>query len=587
MAAARAAAPFCAARDGGAGLRGPLSTREAATALALVQTSGMSQLAAGAAVGVSQSAVSNLLRRKRLAEAAGEAGCAEDERELDPLRNVKRRTGGRPSGLTDPVKQRIVEAFEKDPFGGVRLVSEGLRANGLPISRPTLYRYLKSLRIDTYTCNNYAQLTMSLIHGLQNHVEAMKEALSSGKWTHANFAYADQTPIYCATGHKTGKARRVLFGECGDTKEGKKIGNLWAVVTVDSVVRAWLTDENGNEESTRAFFLRDTLPPGWLHVYGPEGNLFDILAARGKRLPGRNRQMILCIDRLGKSGRSEYCVAGHHAPQLRVRAREAGVGLLMLPPKGALVNPIELWNLDVKRKVDKWQPDGEPEDDRGRFVRGPRTVDEARQALRAAVTASDKDPKALRHAYHARAAGQQLLAHLEGSRTAAAVAAERAEEARPPFDVWEVAIAPRCRMSTEHAVPKSATVCETYNVYYYQHQLHGLHEGLPAPWRRETDEDGYERSCRLCKPNTVAAKKRDSNVLCCESCPGVFHLECLGRSAMPKGRWECCACAKGEAVTPRVWQDPKKVGKPPRKPRVRRGVALAREEGDTSEEDDE
>lgn len=65
-----------------------------------------------------------------------------------------------------------------------------------------------------------------------------------------------------------------------------------------------------------------------------------MIADHGKRLPSRSRTMNLLIDRLGKSGTSDYPIAGHHTPILRVRARAAGVGLLMLPPKGALVNPI-------------------------------------------------------------------------------------------------------------------------------------------------------------------------------------------------------------------------------------------------------
>jgi hypothetical protein len=66
--------------------------------------------------------------------------------------------------------------------------------------------------------------------------------------------------------------------------------------------------------------------------------------------------MLLLIDRLGKSGASVYPVAGHHTPVLRVRARRAGVGLLMQPPMGALVNPIELWNMHVKTVMNAMQP---------------------------------------------------------------------------------------------------------------------------------------------------------------------------------------------------------------------------------------
>lgn len=54
-------------------------------------------------------------------------------------------------------------------------------------------------------------------------------------------------------------------------------------------------------------------------------------------------------------------------------------------------------------------------------------------------------------------------------------------------------------------------------------------------------------SCSLfCDPgrtdHTVCCTQGE-DLLCCETCPAVFHLECLGLSAMPaEEQWHCSAC---------------------------------------------
>lgn len=151
-----------------------------------------------------------------------------------------------------------------------------------------------------------------------------------------------------------------------------------------------------------------------------------------------------------------------------------------------------------------------------------------------------------RWCYHARCTGAQALQRLEGHAVAAAVRAAREAAPVPPFDVMAAAHAPRCRMSTDHAYPPSKCVAETYNVYFWRHHRLNLHADLPLPFVRAVDaSDGKERSCRLCKPNTNGARRRDPLLICCDSCPGVFHRECVGLDAVPQGAWECAACVRG------------------------------------------
>jgi hypothetical protein len=122
-----------------AGIRGPLSTRERALVVHNLSVRGMSQLEAGAAVGVSQAAVSRLMKRARAAESGGtedEDACAEPEAAL--LRIVKRRSSGRPSRLTAEIAANVERAFMEDPFGGVGAVQKALLESGTEVAGRTL-----------------------------------------------------------------------------------------------------------------------------------------------------------------------------------------------------------------------------------------------------------------------------------------------------------------------------------------------------------------------------------------------------------------------------------------------------------------
>jgi hypothetical protein len=295
--------------------------------------------------------------------------------------------------------------------------------------------------------------------------------------------------------------------------------------------------------------------------------------------------MILCLDRLGKSGKSEYAVAGHHAPELRVRATKAGCGLLLLPPKGALVNPIELWNMHVKRIMNSVQPAGSPTDKWGQLIRGPRSKTEASEMLAHAIVAINDEPATLRWCYHMRCAGADALRRLADHDDAKAVRAARAAQPVVPFDVMEAAFALRGRMSTLHKYPPSVCCTETYNVYFWRHHRLGLHAGLPLPFERRVDADGSERSCRLCKPKTKGAQARDTLQVCCDTCPGVFHYECVGLQAPPTGNWACAACVRGDIGQLRKWLNPSPKPRTAQKARKRKRAPESDDERANSDDE--
>jgi hypothetical protein len=187
----------------------------------------------------------------------------------------------------------------------------------------------------------------------------------------------------------------------------------------------------------------------------------------------------------------------------------------MLPAKGALVNPIELWNMHVKRVMDAMQPAGMPRDSWQQLIRGPRSRDDAFSMLRDAIIELNRNTELFRWCYHARATGAHAMQRLEGHAVAEAVRAARAAAPVAPFDVMQAAFAPRCRMSTDHPYPPSKCCAETYNVYFWRHHRLRLHAGLPPPFVRPVDAaDGSERSCRLCKPNTNGARARATRSWC-------------------------------------------------------------------------
>lgn len=152
-------------------------------------------------------------------------------------------------------------------------VKKALLRHGIDVSPLTLAYWKDELKVEARATNNYANLNERLIHGILNHIEALKEALASGALSYDNLVFADQTPFFICTGHKSAYGISAVFGDGGDAKGGKKVGTLWAVITLRGCIRAWFTKLNGDEMSTQQFFMSGTLPAGWTNVHGAEGTI--------------------------------------------------------------------------------------------------------------------------------------------------------------------------------------------------------------------------------------------------------------------------------------------------------------------------
>lgn len=51
------------------------------------------------------------------------------------------------------------------------------------------------------------------------------------------------------------------------------------------------------------------------------------------------------------------------------------------------------------------------------------------------------------------------------------------------------------------------------------------------------------------------------DMICCDSCPKVFHIECLKLKEVPEGEWNCITCLERMSNTRQTRSRMKKIGK--------------------------
>lgn len=532
----------------GQAVRAKISPRERSAALRAVGE-GRSQEEAAAMAHLSQQSVSNLVRRQAVAERRdldGQAAAA-----VTPP--TRKRKGGRPLVVTPRKYQCVRVAFRADPCGTVADVGAVLAKKGLQVSNRTLLRTRKRVLGDDKPFTkrvicNYEDESDALINWHYAWLEAIRRAVASKALTWRQLCYMDQTPIRIGCGSKVGYSDRSIYGAYA-LKGGRMVYSLWAVISNFKCLRAWLTKKGGGSETAHEFMLSAHPPAGWIHVCGESGTLFEVMARDSKRI---GKKLILVADRLGRSGSTFHPCAGHYSPALKAAANTAGVGYILLPPKGAFQNPIENWNMDVKQEMD--HIDTGAVDAWLQKIRGARDEAEAVVFCKRAVAAIT--PERLRSYYHRRAEGDELTKRYKHHVRAQAVLAKRNavsdEEKEAGFSFVDAAFAPRM-FNDHHAWPSTKTRAVAYNTYYYAHFIAGLAEGLPPPFAEPADADGNERWCRSCP--RAEQKKRRPDLLACDKCPAAFCLRCCGLKEAPSGEeWECPCCVRGGACTPVKWR---------------------------------
>ena len=73
-----------------------------------------------------------------------------------------------------------------------------------------------------------------------------------------------------------------------------------------------------------------------------------------------------------------------------------------------------------------------------------------------------------------------------------------------------------------------------YSCNLYLQAGNGMELGVDEP-----EDDGNLDMCVLCGIG--------GSLVCCDGCPGAFHMRCIGETAksMPDGEWLCSECCMG------------------------------------------
>jgi transposase len=474
--------------------------------------------------------------------------------------------GGRPLALSPEDDARVVEAFERDPFASSGAIRATLNEQGAEFTRRSWPRVLRRLRILKRGVSLYEEFDKALLHMHYGWCEAMKRYVRAGgglKRALRTLAFMDQSPLRYGAGNKSAYGRARIFSSY-KSKDGKKDGNIWACIMFGKVIRVWVTDKNGDDDTVYEWFHSATPPPGWLHVHGEDGLLVDLLAAEGKRL---GRPVILVADRLGRAGSTLYNVSCHYSPRVKAMFHRKGVGYILLCPKGAEENPIELFFAFIKQLMYDMRPDGGPLNKRGQVVRGPRTGAEAFLFLKRAVERVKSESGFLRAAFYKRALGKDFQRRYLKHPEAMAVREERAAPGfQASFSLTEVAFAPRLEAPGVSGYPHNAHAAFMYSRYFYHQEAAGTAAGLPIPFERlPHDIGGHERLCRLCAVD-CSDKEKDpggdfhEDLLECEQegCAGTFHWHCLHLAKHPEdARFVCPGCLeRGGPLQLRVYVSP-------------------------------
>ena len=260
--------------------------------------------------------------------------------------------------------------------------------------------------------------------GARAHAKAVRFCVLARRST--RLAPQDEFPLYYGTALHEGYSKGPLFAEEANKKGAGKL-NVHAVITHKGWLKVWATEQRTGDDVTHAFMMTHQASPSSLPNLG--GAPVPQLITRGD---------LLFWDRLGRSGRSKNPVSCHFNPAIKKALFDAGVGCDLLPPKGAEVNPCELFNGCVQDYVRHWQPPGHPRDAYGHFVHGPRTQAECFQALNEALEHLKSTPALFRYWYHRRALGSDAFKRWQHHEVAQRVLAARAA-AGPAARTYDVA----------------------------------------------------------------------------------------------------------------------------------------------------
>ena len=362
------------------------------------------------------------------------------------------RAAGRPPTLGAEETQALFAAFKSDPYGGVRAVHRTLWEEGYEMSLSSVYRLrlAADAAIKRRAVHRYADIPPQLYDMQMGYIDGVRRDVASGKVKLPKLFFQDESPGIWGLSHRFGYSAEPLFG-CEKHKSRGAVGmHLWGVVDNERL-RAWMHvdthftlrmgfngwtkvcafDSAGNDATTLDFMLNAHAVDAATPNLGGR-RVFEVL----------KRGDILCWDRLGRGGTTQYPTTCHYNPKIKGAANDAGIGLQLLSPMGALTSPIEPAWLHLKVLVYSYKPPGEPLDKWGHFIRGPRNKPEFLAMLLRAVGEMNANPSLFHHFYYRRALGDDAVKRFEASPVYKDLEKQRAAAPPSQFSLAESAFKP-------------------------------------------------------------------------------------------------------------------------------------------------
>ncbi len=231
----------------------------------------------------------------------------------------QRRQAGRPRELTTADISKLVKAVRRNP--SVTYAQLAAMVDNR-VDPSTVRRALKRLDppVVELTPVDMApeELTAERQQELQDFVDKQLLRIALNRRV-----YADESFIHSNIAPPTVKGRRGQKVVRARKRWGQKF-TLHVYARQHDILHWELTSKNANDAEIRRVALNSVVPE-------------------------LENGDVLIWDRLGRSGRAKEPKAQHYNPEVKAAVEAAGARILMLPPYGKLLNPVELLFNDLKR----------------------------------------------------------------------------------------------------------------------------------------------------------------------------------------------------------------------------------------------
>ena len=175
---------------------------------------------------------------------------------------LKRRRGGRPRTLTPEDNAVLRNAYRNDPRGGRKAAAAKLHAEtGKRPSRWTIARELhrgyrpgdKAVR--KRGVHRYAPLTPHLLSMQEGFIAATKAHVT--KYDFERLHWQDETNFVPGTVSRQGYSSGTIYVEEKHSRYGSgEQVTIWGVMSHQGWMKLWVSEESGNDDTCRRFFLR-------------------------------------------------------------------------------------------------------------------------------------------------------------------------------------------------------------------------------------------------------------------------------------------------------------------------------------------